>query len=56
MSNYRERKEARKLNYIKNEYKKKLVVCYSCNGSGYYDSFNSPKCGACDGLGKTRET
>lgn len=55
MSDYKKRKEERTLNYLRFEYKKKLKICYSCNGSGYYDSFNSPKCGSCGGLGKVRE-
>lgn len=34
---------------------KKLVKCYACNGSGYYDSNNSPECEECGGSGKVRE-
>lgn len=26
-------------------------ACTACNGSGYYDSDDSPKCGACNGTG-----
>jgi DnaJ-class molecular chaperone len=32
----------------------KLRPCSACSGSGYYDSFGSPNCGACDGTGKER--
>lgn len=34
---------------------KKLIPCVACNGSGYYDHNGSPKCGCCNGTGKTRE-
>lgn len=40
---------------MKYEYKKKLVTCWACSGSGYYDHGGSPLCGACDGTGKVRE-
>jgi DnaJ-class molecular chaperone len=26
--------------------------CVACNGSGYYDTTNSPACSACNGTGK----
>jgi hypothetical protein len=31
----------------------KKVTCAACSGSGYYDNNGSPKCGSCNGLGKT---
>ena len=31
-----------------------MVTCSACCGSGRYDSFNSPKCGCCEGTGKVR--
>lgn len=36
-----------------NKYINHWVVrpCTACNGSGYYDSFENPYCGACDGKG-----
>lgn len=27
-------------------------TCFSCSGSGYYDSDDSPPCDSCDGSGK----
>ena len=36
--------------------KYKKVRCTACNGSGYYDSTNSPKCGCCNGTGKMKVT
>lgn len=33
----------------------KLVTCTACNGSGYYDARNSPKCDCCGGTGRCRE-
>ncbi len=33
---------------------KRVKICSACGGSGYYDSKNSPKCGACNGLGVRR--
>lgn len=51
---YRERKAARRERYLKYEFGRKLQACTACNGSGYYDSGGSPKCGACDGTGKER--
>lgn len=32
----------------------KMQVCVDCNGSGRYDSNNSPKCSSCNGIGKER--
>jgi DnaJ-class molecular chaperone len=51
---YHERKEARTKNYWR-WHGVKMSVCMACNGSGYYDSFGSPKCSGCDGLGKCRD-
>lgn len=31
-----------------------LEKCTACNGSGRYDHNGSPRCGACEGEGKTR--
>jgi DnaJ-class molecular chaperone len=36
-------------------YKKKMITCGACNGSGYYDHNGSPECGNCEGKGKVRE-
>lgn len=55
MSDYHQRKAQRKEYFEKFVKGRKLEKCISCNGSGYYDSNNSPKCGACDGTGKTRQ-
>jgi len=30
--------------------------CSACNGSGYYDTTNSPKCSSCNGTGVEKET
>jgi DnaJ-class molecular chaperone len=32
----------------------KVKKCPACSGSGYYDSFGSPVCSACNGLGVAR--
>ena len=32
----------------------KLRTCPACNGRGYYDDTDSPKCECCDGTGKVR--
>ena len=59
MSSFEERKAQRKEHFDKFVYKKKLVKCGACNGSGYYDNTdrhgNSIKCGCCNGTGKERE-
>ena len=42
-----------------NEWKDKVKLqkykpynkCYACNGSGFYDTKNSPSCGSCNGTG-----
>ena len=49
-----ERKEARRRYYERFVKGWKQQKCSSCSGSGYYDSDNSPECGACDGTGKER--
>jgi DnaJ-class molecular chaperone len=51
---FKERKQERKEHYEQNVKGWKQRVCSACSGSGYYDSFNSPKCGACNGTGKER--
>jgi DnaJ-class molecular chaperone len=51
---FHERKKERKEYYEKYIKGWKLRNCTACNGSGYYDSHNSPPCGACDGTGKER--
>ena len=56
MSDFKDRKQKRKEHYEKFVKGKKLVICISCNGSGKYDHNGSPDCGACDGLGKVRES
>jgi len=53
--NFKARKESRTKLYFSSHYKNKLVLCSSCNGSGYYDHNGSPKCGACEGTGKVRK-
>ena len=52
---YQQRKDQRRLEFEAQQ-GKKLVRCTSCSGSGYYDHNGSPKCGACNGTGKHRET
>lgn len=52
MNDYELRKASRRDLYLKN---RKMVRCIACNGSGRYDNTNSPKCGACGGLGKVKE-
>ena len=32
-----------------------LQKCVACNGSGYYDHNESPKCTSCEGTGKVRQ-
>ena len=41
--------------FFRNVYKNKLETCSACSGSGYYDTTDSPACGACGGTGKERE-
>lgn len=52
---YPHKKLWRTIHFYKYYYKNKLVTCTACNGSGCYDSTNSPKCGRCNGTGKERE-
>lgn len=54
MSTFHERKKQRTEYY--NKYVKgwRLQECTACNGSGYYDSDDSPECAGCDGTGKER--
>ena len=52
---FHERKKLRTEYYFQKEFKKKLIVCTACNGTGYYDSANNPKCSACNGTGKVKE-
>ena len=57
---FKERKAARTEYYFKYIYKKKLVTCTACNGSGYYDNTDrygrTPRCSSCEGTGKERES
>ena len=56
--NFHQRKKIRTEYYIKHIYKKKLVICTACNGTGYYDTTirgRTPKCSSCDGKGKCKE-
>lgn len=56
---YFERKRHRTEWFFKYIYKKKLLTCIACNGSGYYDNTINgvtPKCSCCEGTGKERET
>ena len=53
--NFQERKAKRKEYYLQFIYKKKLIICIACNGSGHYDNTGSPKCSSCNGTGKVRE-
>lgn len=43
----------RRFAYLSN-YGKKMMICYACNGSGRYDNYKSPKCEACNGVGKIK--
>ncbi|MFA5379382.1 MAG: hypothetical protein WC455_26735 [Dehalococcoidia bacterium] len=51
---YLKRKRLRCENFATNIKGWKMATCAACDGSGYYDSSNSPKCGACNGTGKVR--
>lgn len=51
-SSFWERKLQRSLYFYTFVYGWKQKDCSACNGSGYYDVFNSPKCGACNGTRK----
>ena len=54
MSNWALRKLLRSDYY--NNYVKgwKHRDCLACNGSGYYDNTNSPKCSSCNGTGREK--
>lgn len=54
MSTFHERKAARVAHYQRNVHGWKLRPCSACAGSGHYDAWGSPACGACDGTGKER--
>lgn len=53
-SGYHKDKERRKEYYLEYVHGWCLRVCTACNGSGYYDHNNSPKCGCCKGTGRER--
>ena len=52
MSDFRERKARRTDLYFRGYYGWRRKKCTACNGSGVYDSFNSPSCQCCNGTGK----
>ena len=54
MSDWLERKNARRKHYKENVEGWHLVTCTACSGSGYYDNNGSPKCWCCGGTGKMR--
>lgn len=54
ISPFHKRKLERTEYYKKFVYKWKGIPCGACQGSGYYDHNGSPKCGWCDGTGKTK--
>ena len=49
---FQKRKQLRTEHYKKYVENWKQRPCSACNGSGYYDHNNSPKCGGCNGTGK----
>jgi DnaJ-class molecular chaperone len=51
--NFHERKKLRTEHYHRFVKGWKKSKCVACNGSGRYDSFNSPRCGCCGGTGFT---
>lgn len=51
-SDWEIRKEARRKEFQR-RYRIKQVTCTACSGSGRYDHNGSPKCGCCNGTGKT---
>lgn len=58
MSDFRTRKAYRTAYFINFVYKKKLIICSACSGSGYYDisvKGKTPKCSSCAGTGKVRQ-
>lgn len=54
MKDFHERKKERTRRYYNKVHGYKLGLCSACNGSGKYDSFESPPCGVCNGTGKIR--
>jgi undecaprenyl pyrophosphate synthase len=46
-------KEKNEVIHVYEEKKEKQdeKICVACGGSGVYDTFGSPPCGACDGAG-----
>lgn len=40
--------------YIVQKLKFEEKKCVACNGSGYYDTTNSPSCSSCNGTGKEK--
>lgn len=54
MSGYQTRKAERVAFYQKNVAGWKLRPCAACAGTGRYDIMGSPKCSACNGIGKGR--
>ncbi len=48
---WKERKEARTKQF-NDRFKRKMIVCSACNGSGYYDDRGYPRCASCNGTGK----
>lgn len=54
MATFHERKQQRAEHFNRFVKGWRLQRCTACAGSGYYDSFGSPPCGACDGTGKER--
>lgn len=59
VSSFHERKTKRTAYFFDHVYKKKLIICVACNGSGWYDNTdqygNSIPCGSCEGTGKCRQ-
>lgn len=51
---FKQRKIERTNHYYKYVFGWKLRTCTACNGSGYYDSYESPYCSSCDGTGRER--
>lgn len=56
---FHERKKDRTEYFNRFVYGWKLVACISCNGSGWYDSWDEENdcgipCESCDGTGRTR--
>ena len=49
------RRKAERVEKFVSIFRKKMVICSACNGSGYYDVSGSPKCAGCNGTGKVRE-